>query len=80
MAENKKVIVYTTPTCGYCTTAKEFLKEKGIEYTEIDVAQDQEAAQRMIQKSGQMGVPQILVGEEIVVGFDQAKLTELLGL
>jgi glutaredoxin len=54
--------------------AKEFLKEQGIEYTEFDVAHDLERRQEMIQKSGQMGVPVIIVGDEIIVGFDRGKL------
>jgi len=54
--------------------AKEFLKEQGIEYTEFDVVHDIERRQEMIQKSGQMGVPVIIVGDEIIVGFDKGKL------
>jgi glutaredoxin len=59
---------------------KEFLKEKGIEYTDYNVAEDAEKRQEMIEKSGQMGVPVIFIGEDMMVGFDQGKLTELLGL
>lgn len=54
--------------------AKDFLKEQGIEYTEFDVAHDLERRQEMIQKSGQMGVPVIIVGEEVIVGFDKGRL------
>ena len=77
---SKKVTIYTTPTCGYCQAAKAFFQEKGIEYSEKDVANDQEAASEMIEKSGQMGVPVITVDDEFVIGFNQAKLQELLGL
>jgi len=79
-----KVTIYTTPVCPYCTLTKEFFKEHGIDYTEIDVSADQEAAREMIKKSGQMGVPVIIVekdGEEnIVIGFAREKLSELLGI
>ena len=70
--------IYSTPTCPYCTKAKEFLKEKGIKFEDIDVASDQEAAKEMVEKSGQMGVPVIDIDGKIIVGFDQAKLEEAL--
>lgn len=80
----KKIIVYSTPTCPLCKMVKEFLKEKGAAYTEIDVANDENKAQEMIDKSGQMGVPVIVVAEEngkeeIIVGFDRVKLTAAIG-
>lgn len=58
---------------------KEYLSQKGVTYTEYDVANDREKAKEMIQKSGQMGVPVILVDSEVVIGFNKAKLDELLG-
>ena len=75
-----KVIVYSTSTCPYCDFAKDFLKENNIEFEAIDVSQDQARAQEMIQKSGQMGVPVIDVDGQIVIGFNKAKLKQLLGL
>ena len=75
---DKKVVVYSTPTCPYCKRAKEYLSRKGIAYTEINVAADREKAKEMIQKSGQMGVPVITVDGEVVVGFNQATLDKLL--
>jgi len=75
---DKEVIIYTTPTCPYCHRAKEYLSQKGIAYLEYDVAQERDKAKEMIQKSGQMGVPVITVGDEVMVGFNQAKLEELL--
>ena len=72
--------IYTTPTCGYCQMVKNFLKEKGIEYAEFDVSADNEKADEMVKKSGQMGVPVIEIGDDIVVGFDKKKISELLGL
>ena len=75
-----KVIIYSTPYCVYCKAAKEFFLEHGVEYEEKDVAKDEEARERMIQKSGQMGVPVIEVGDEVVVGFDKKRLIALLGI
>lgn len=79
-----EVTIYSTPTCGYCTLAKDFLQEKGVEYTEVDVSVDQQKAQEMVEKTGQMGVPVIIINkdgqEEILVGFDQVQLSNLLGL
>ena len=75
-----KVIIYSTPYCVYCKAAKEFFEEHGVEYEEKDVAKDEEARDRMIKKSGQLGVPVIEVGDEVVVGFDKKKLVALLGI
>lgn len=75
-----KVRVFSTPFCPYCVTLKEFLKEKQIEFEEIDVAENQEAAREMIEKSGQMGVPVIEIDGQIVVGFDRGRILELLGI
>ena len=76
---DKKVVIYSTPTCPYCKRAKDYLSRKGIPYTDINVAEDREKAKEMIQKSGQMGVPVIIIGDnEIVVGFDQTLLDKLL--
>lgn len=69
-----KVIVYSTQTCPYCHHVKDFLKEKGVEFEEIDVSKDKEAAKRMIEKSGQMSVPQIEINGKIIVGFDKEAL------
>jgi len=75
-----KVTIYSTPTCPYCKMAKEFLTEKGIEFTDIDVSADREKAQEMVDKSGQMGVPVIDVDGTLMVGFDKKKLAEALGI
>lgn len=74
----KRVTVYTTPTCTWCNTLKTYLRKNGIRFTEIDVASNQTAAQDMVRKSGQQGVPQTDINGEIVIGFDQAKLNRLL--
>ena len=75
---DKKVTIYTTPTCVYCKAAKEFFQENSITYEEKDVAQDAEARDYMVQKSGQMGVPVIEIDDNIVIGFDKNTLSELL--
>ena len=77
---DKQVVIYSTPTCHFCQQAKEFFKEKGVEYTEHDVSTDQEKRKEMIEKSGQMGVPVIFVGEEMMIGFNEDRLKELLGI
>jgi glutaredoxin-like YruB-family protein len=76
----KRVTVYTTPTCSWCTTLKTHLKKHGVRYTEIDVSRDQNAAQEMQRKSGQMGVPQTDIAGEMIVGFDKARIDRLLDL
>lgn len=79
MADAKTVVVYSTPTCPYCHQVKDFLREKGVPFTDHNVATDREARESMIQKSGQMGVPVIDVDGTIVVGFNRGKLEDILG-
>tara|TARA_B100000745_G_scaffold300452_1_gene254529 strand:- start:2658 stop:2891 length:234 start_codon:yes stop_codon:yes gene_type:complete len=74
----KEVTIYSTPVCHFCHAAKEYFKEHNVEYTEHDVAADQEKRQEMIEMTGQMGVPVIRIGDDVVVGFDEAKVAELL--
>ncbi|MDD4874269.1 MAG: Uxx-star family glutaredoxin-like (seleno)protein [Dehalococcoidales bacterium] len=74
----KNVTVYSTPTCPYCVRAKEYLTKRGVVYKDLNVAVNQEAAQEMVQKSGQMSVPVIVVDDKVVVGFDQRALEKLL--
>jgi len=66
---NKKVIIYSTPTCPYCIYAKEFFKEKGVAFEDVDVSRDHARATEMVNKSGQMGVPVIDIDGEVIVGF-----------
>ncbi|MBA7689564.1 hypothetical protein ES703_98072 [subsurface metagenome] len=75
---DKKVVIYSTPTCPYCKRAKDYLSRKGIPFVDRNVAVDRDAAKEMIQKSGQMGVPVITIDNEIMVGFNQALLDKLL--
>jgi len=77
---DKQVTIYSTPTCHFCQMSKDFLKEKGIAFTEYNVASDLEKRQEMIEKSGQMGVPVIFVGSEMIVGFDKERLVSTLGI
>ena len=73
-----KVTIYTTPTCGYCHQAKQFLSRQGITFVEKNVAADRQAAMEMVRLSGQQGVPVIAIDGQVVVGFDQPRLTQLL--
>ncbi len=75
-----RVKVYSTPTCPYCHAAKEYLKEHKVKYDDIDVSKDQKAADEMIEKSGQMGVPVIEIGNTIIVGFDREAIRKALKL
>ena len=77
---NKKVKIYSTPTCPYCLRTKQFLKENNIEFEDIDVSSNQAAAQEMIQKSGQMGVPVLDIEGQIIVGFDEGAIKNTLGI
>ncbi|MCK4713928.1 MAG: glutathione S-transferase N-terminal domain-containing protein [Candidatus Aenigmarchaeota archaeon] len=80
MADKLTVKVYSTQYCPWCTRAKDFLKEHNVEFEAIDVSADRDAAQYMVEKSGQTGVPVIQIGEEFIVGFDRERLAELLGI
>ena len=74
------VKVYSTPTCPYCKMAKGYLQENNIPFEDIDLSVSQSAAQEMIKKSGQMGVPILDIDGQIVVGFDKARIKQLLGI
>jgi glutaredoxin-like YruB-family protein len=77
---SSSIIMYTTPTCTYCNSLKSYLNEKNISYTEIDVSKDQEAAEEMVKRSGQQGVPQTLINGQVVIGFDITKINQLLNI
>jgi len=77
---DKKVTIYSTPTCHYCNMAKDFFKANNVQYTEYNVAEDAEKRNEMVDKSGQMGVPVIYIGDELIIGFNEGKLKELLGM
>jgi glutaredoxin-like YruB-family protein len=74
----KRVTVYSTPTCSWCNTLKTWLKSNNIAFSDIDISRDQRAAEDLVKRSGQQGVPQTDVNGQIVVGFNQPRLKELL--
>ena len=75
----KNVVVYSSNTCGYCTMAKDYLNQNGVAFTEKNVSTDIEARKELMSK-GFMGVPVIYVEDEVIQGFDKARLDTLLGL
>ena len=75
-----KVKIYSTPSCMYCKMLKDYLKEKKIEFEDINVAADTQAANEMIEKTGQMGVPVTDIDGQIVIGFDKEKIKKLLNI
>ena len=77
---DKTVTIYSTPTCHFCHMAKDFFKANNVAFTDYNVASDMTKRQEMMSKSGQMGVPVIYIGNDMVVGFDKAKLSSLLGI
>lgn len=77
---DKTVTIYSTPSCHFCHAAKEFFTENNVAFTDFDVASDLGKRQEMIEMTGQMGVPVIRIGDDVVVGFDEGKVKELLGV
>ena len=73
-----EVTIYTTPTCHFCALTKDYFAANNVKYTAFDVASDADKRQEMIEMTGQMGVPVIRIGNDVVIGFDKAKLAELL--
>ena len=76
----KQVVIYSTPTCHFCEAAKNFFNQNKVAYIDYNVAEDQEKAREMVERSGQMGVPVIFIGDDMVIGFDEPRIRELLGL
>lgn len=76
----KKVKVYSTPTCPWCIRTKQFLKDNNIIFEDADVSSDQVAGEEMVQKSGQMGVPVLDIDGEIIIGLDKEKIKQALGI
>jgi len=76
----KDVTIYSTPTCHFCHLAKDFFNERGVKYTEYDVLADIDKRREMMERSGQLGVPVIMIGDEIIIGFDEPRISELLGV
>lgn len=75
---DKDVVIYTTPACRKCQLTKEYFSQKGISFVEHNVAQDKFKSVEMFLESGQTKVPVTIIDDEIVIGFDQDRLNELL--
>ncbi|AEH50667.1 glutaredoxin family protein [Pseudothermotoga thermarum] len=75
-----KITVYTAPGCPYCTKAKNYFRQLGLNFTEIDVSKDYRKAQELVRKTGQMGVPVIEIGNQIIIGFDKDRIDRILGV
>ena len=80
MSDSKEVLIYSTPTCHYCQMAKAFFQNNNIQYADFNVAENAEKRQEMIELTGQMGVPVIKVGDDILVGFNEGKVREMVGM
>ncbi len=78
--EQKEVVIYSTPSCHFCHAAKDFFTEKGVKFTDYNVATDLEKRKEMIEMTGQMGVPVIHIGDDLIVGFDKPMISQLLGI
>lgn len=76
----KKVTIYSTPTCHYCNMAKDYFNENGVKYDAFDVASDLVRRKEMVEKTGQLGVPVIVIDGEVIIGFDREHIAQLLGL
>ena len=76
----KTVKIYSTSSCPYCAMAKDFLKRNNIEFEEVDVGINQQAAEEMVNKSGQMGVPVLDIDGQIIVGFDKKAINKAIGI
>ena len=74
------ITIFSTPTCGYCNMAKQYLHSHHICFRDVDVSQDQTAARDLVRRSGQMGVPVIDINGKLVIGFDKPKINDLLGI
>jgi glutaredoxin-like YruB-family protein len=72
--------VYSTPFCPYCVTLKDYLKGKKVEFTEVDVSEDEKGCDEMVELSGQIGVPVVNIDGKIIVGFDKEQIDEVLKL
>jgi glutaredoxin-like YruB-family protein len=75
----KPVIIYSTPTCTYCKVAKEYFTKNGVAFVEYNVASDEMRRKEMIDKTSQLGVPVIVIGDKVIVGFDQEAIAKALG-
>ncbi|MEF3694715.1 MAG: glutaredoxin domain-containing protein [Candidatus Cloacimonadota bacterium] len=77
---NHKIIVFSTPTCSWCKKLKDYLRQNGFTYRDVDVSKDDTGLRDMIRKTGQQGVPQLWIDNQPVVGFDRSKIDRLLDI
>ncbi len=80
MQTQPKVVMFTTPTCSFCNSAKRYFREKNIKFTEVDVSRDFSAARDLQRRTGQTGVPVILINNRPIVGFDRPKINQMLNI
>jgi len=73
-----RIIVFSTPNCGWCSKVKSYLREKGLRFRDVDISKDPHAAQDVVRKTGQMGVPVIMVNNKPIVGFNKAEIDKAL--
>ncbi|GBD87266.1 glutaredoxin-3 [bacterium BMS3Abin03] len=76
----QKVVMFTTPTCSFCNAAKRYFREKNVRFTEVDVSRDIRAARDLQRRTGQTGVPVILINNRPVIGFDRSKINKMLNI
>ena len=76
----QKVVMFTTPTCSFCNAAKRYFREKNVRFTEVDVSRDMRAARDLQRRTGQTGVPVILINNRPVIGFDRSKINKMLNI
>ncbi|HOO31735.1 MAG TPA: glutaredoxin family protein [Thermotogota bacterium] len=75
---HKKITIYSTPNCPHCVSAKRYFKSLGIPFKDYDVSKDRKAAENMVKKTGQMGVPVIEIGNQIIIGFNKGRIENML--
>ncbi len=80
METQPKVVVFSTPTCSWCRTLKQYLKKNNIRYKDIDVSKDQAGAKDMVRRTGQQGVPVTLINNRAIVGFNKTEINKLLNI
>jgi glutaredoxin 3 len=80
MTNQPKVIVFSTPTCSFCNAAKRYFRERNVRFTDVDVSRDQSAARDMMRRTGQKGVPVIMINNRPIIGFDRPKINQMLNL
>ena len=79
-ATQPKVVMFSTPTCSFCNQAKRYFREKNVRFTDVDVSRDQKAAMDMRRRTGQAGVPVIMINNRPIVGFDKSKINRMLNI